>query len=227
MRIGSFLGKITIFSLMVFIVSNTSSKQVFAFSFSDNLKAAFLSAYQEPLVQTVAEGSGAEAKDFIDKMGKRAISFLGNDRMTQTQKEAEFRKLLKSNFDLRTIGRFVMGRNWKVASEAQRNEYQRLFEDLVVKVYAARFDEYQGQNFDVSSFRAAGKKDYLVTSYITSETGPKVQVDWRVRKKDGRYRIIDIIIEGVSMSVTQRSDFASVIQRGGGDVEVLLAHLRK
>ena len=73
----------------------------------------------------------------------------------------------------------------------------------------------------------AGKNDVLVTSYIVPDAGSKVQVDWRVRNKNGSYQIIDVIIEGVSMTMTQRSDFSSVIQRGGGDFEVLLAHLRK
>ena len=48
-----------------------------------------------------------------------------------------------------------------------------------------------------------------------------------MRYKDGKYKVIDIIVEGVSMSVTQRSDFSSVIQRGGGNVQVLIDHLRE
>ena len=79
----------------------------------------------------------------------------------------------------------------------------------------------------VSGFRDDGKKDILVNSYIVPKGGSKVKVDWRVREKNGKMKIIDVIIEGVSMSLTQRSDFSSVIQRGGGKIEVLLEHLRK
>src|SRR5690606_5730149 len=111
-------------------------------------------------------------------------------------------------------------------TDAQRKEYMTLFRQMVVNVYSARFGEYKGQKFETRSFRALDDKDTLVTSFIVPLDGPEIQVDWRVRYKDGRYRIVDVIVEGVSMSVTQRSDFAAVIQRGGGDVQVLLAHLR-
>lgn len=186
-----------------------------------------LSFSHNDLVQVSANTKGAAAQKFIDNMGKRAISFLSNEALSQAQKEREFRKLLRSSFDLSTIGRFALGRNWKVATAKEKKEYQRLFENMVVEVYAARFNDYQGQEFNVSGFRDNGKKDVLVTSYIVPDTGSKVQVDWRVRNKNGKHKIIDVIIEGVSMSLTQRSDFSSVIQRGGGNIEVLLAHLRQ
>ena len=169
-------------------------------------------------------GSGAEK--FIASMATRALQFLANSGMSQDQKKSSFRGLLNDSFDLDTIGRFVLGRYWKTSSEAQRQEYLQLFRRMVVDVYAKRFGDYKGQNFETRGYRADGDKDTIVSSYIMPGEGPEVQVDWRVRYKNGRYQIVDVIVEGVSMSVTQRSDFAAVIQRGGGDVQVLLAHLR-
>lgn len=171
-----------------------------------------------------AGNSGAE--QFIQGMATRALQFLANTGMSQDQKKASFRGLLNDSFDLDTIGRFVLGRYWKTSTEAQRQEYLQLFRRMVVDVYAKRFGDYKGQKFETRGSRADGEKDTIVTSYIMPGEGPEVQVDWRVRYKNGRYQIVDVIVEGVSMSVTQRSDFAAVIQRGGGDVQVLLAHLR-
>ncbi len=193
----------------------------------DVLSAAALSSYQVGLSQVSTDSKRESAQRFIDDMGKKAISFLGDEKLSQGQKERKFRNLLHRSFDLSTIGRFALGRNWKIANANQRKEYQKLFENMVVEVYSARFGEYKGQKFDVTSVRDNGKKDVLVTSYIVPSTGSKVQVDWRVRNKDGKNKVIDIVIEGVSMSLTQRNDFSSVIQRGGGDIEVLLSHLRK
>lgn len=169
----------------------------------------------------------AKAKSFIDKMGSDAISFLDDKSISQSQKQDKFRVLLNQNFDMNTIGRFALGKNWRSASESQQKEYLNLFEDMVVRVYSSRFNDYNGQNFKVASARDIGKSDILVTSYIVPPSGSKVQVDWRVRNKNGSYKVIDVIIEGVSMSLTQRSDFSNVIQRGGGNIEVLLNHLRK
>lgn len=166
------------------------------------------------------------AQKFVDNMGQRAIGFLGSPKLTQVQKEQKFRRLLRNSFDMRTIGRFALGRYWRTSTPAQQKEYQRLFEDMVVDVYAARFSEYKGQALEVSEVRKDGSKDSVVTSHIVPDSGSKIRVDWRVRYKQGKYKIVDVIIEGVSMSLTQRSDFSSVIQRGGGKLQALLVHLR-
>lgn len=128
---------------------------------------------------------------------------------------------------MNTIGRFALGTYWKSASPAQQVEYQKLFRDMIIKVYSKRFSDYKGQQFVVKSARQENEKDSIVTSFIVPGDGPEVKVDWRVRNKGGSYKIVDIVVEGVSMSQTQRADFASVIQRGGGDINVLLNELRK
>jgi len=116
-------------------------------------------------------------------------------------------------------------RYWRTATAGEKKEYQALFEKMVVEVYSRRFGEYEGQVLEVRSSRKDSERDVTVQSFIVPDSGPEIQVDWRVRKKDGRYRVIDVVVEGVSMALTQRSEFASVIQRGGGQVSVLLEHL--
>lgn len=167
------------------------------------------------------------AQKFIDSMARRALDFLGNAQQTQAQKTESFRRLLEDNYDMETIGRFTMGRYWKTATPQQRIEYQRLFKKRVVEMYSRRFSEYKGEKFETLGARADGENDTIVSSRIVpADGGSAVSVDWRVRYKDGRYRVVDVIVEGVSMSVTQRSDFAAVIQQGGGDVQTLIAHLK-
>lgn len=182
-------------------------------------------------VQTLKFESGAEqnvsgAQGFVNNMAQRAIGFLGEESITEEQRKSEFRRLLHDSFDMQTIGRFALGRYWKTATAQQRSEYQKLFENMIVEVYSKRFNDYNGQALEVRSAQAEGK-DTVVQSFIVPESGPEIQVDWRVRHKDGRYKIVDVIVEGVSMALTQRSDFASVIQRGGGELDILLAELRK
>ncbi|MCD8493970.1 MAG: ABC transporter substrate-binding protein [Alphaproteobacteria bacterium] len=167
------------------------------------------------------------SKTFVNGMAKRAINFLADQSLPQEKKSQEFKKLLSDSFDLQTIGRFALGRYWKAATPAQQKEYQGLFEKMVVQVYSDRFKDYKGQNLVVDSAKPEGAKDVLVTSFIVPDSGEKVQVDWRVRNKDGRYKIVDIVVEGVSMAVTQRSEFASIIQSGGGNISVLIDHLKK
>lgn len=173
----------------------------------------------------VSEGIEQEAKAFIEKLTSQGIGFLSNAGLSQDQKKSEFKKLLHSNFDMRTIGRFSLGRYWNVASKSELDEYQNLFEDMIVDVYSSRFGDYSGQELVVDSARPDGKADAIVHSYIKGK-GQKISVDWRVRQKNGSMKVIDVIVEGVSMATTQRSEFSSIIQRGGGEVSALLTHLK-
>lgn len=174
-----------------------------------------------------AQADAAGAQAFITKMTDNAVSFLGDPSLSNEERTASFRKLLGANYDMDTIGRFALGAYWKQATPAQRAEYSKLFKDMVVRVYSQRFKEYNGQKVEVRSARSADGNDTIVTSFIMPQQGDSIQVDWRVRGKGASYRVVDVIVQGVSMALTQRSDFASVIQSGGGNVEVLLDHLRK
>ena len=107
------------------------------------------------------------------------------------------------------------------------SEYLRLFENMIVTTYAQRFSEYSGQELVVGKATKASERDTVVSSQIVQKDGPPVTVSWRVRSGASGMKIIDVIVEGVSMSVTQRSDFASVIQGGGGKVQALLTSLRE
>lgn len=172
--------------------------------------------------------SEQEAQAFITNVTKEGISFLEDKSLNEDQKKSKFRKFLKENFDLITIGRFALGKYWRTSTKEQKKEYLNLFENMIVDVYSRRFGEYDNQNIEVTKTRPEGKADMLVNSKIVQNSGPEVALDWRVRKKkSGELKVIDISVEGISMSLTQRSDFAAVIQRGGGNVDVLLDHLQK
>lgn len=170
--------------------------------------------------------TSAGAEEFITNFVDQGIGLLENDTLSKSKQKFAFRALLNKNFDLNTIARFSLGRHWRSATKTQRDEYLRLFKRMIVDVYSNRFNEYQGQNIEVLGSRQEGERDILVQSKLWQVNGPDIKIDWRVRQRDGRYRIIDIIVEGVSMALTQRSDFSSVVQRGGGNIEALLVHLR-
>ena len=164
---------------------------------------------------------------FIQTLGGEAIEMLSDPVLSEEDRIAEFRRLLIKGFDLRTISRFALGRYWRRATPAERREYERLFEKYIVDTYAARLGRYQGETLVVESTRREGNGDILVGTQVVPQEGPKARVEWRVRGKAGDYKIIDVAVEGVSMVITQRSEFASVIQRSGGQIAGLLDELRK
>ncbi|MGP1396846.1 MAG: MlaC/ttg2D family ABC transporter substrate-binding protein [Inquilinaceae bacterium] len=166
------------------------------------------------------------ARAFIENLGDQAIDILQRRTSTDTMTE-EFRALFRASFDIPTIGRFVLGRNWRQATEEQQREYLKLIEDLVIETYSRRFSGYSGERFTIGSTRPQGENDVLVMSQIVRPDGPPINVGWRVRDRSGGYRIIDVIVEQISMGVTYRDEFNSIIQRNGGRIEALLDALRE
>jgi len=165
---------------------------------------------------------GKTAENFIIKLGNDAISSLQKTNGDNIARRAEFKRLLTKNFDMSSIARFSMGRYWTIATEAEKKRYTQLFRDMVINVYSQRFAEYKDQKFEVINSKPAGRRDFIVNTLIKGN-GQPIKVDWRVRNG----KVIDVIVEGVSMSVTQRNDFASIIQRNGGQVASLIAHLEE
>ncbi len=169
------------------------------------------------------------ASEFIRELGNRAIATSQTPGMSLEEREAHFRGLLREGLDVRFIGRFVLGAHWRRASREQQRDYLEVFSDYVLQVYTMRLGGYAGETITVVSERPAGTKDVVVRTRIDRPSGPPIAAEWRVRTTENRYRIIDVMVEGVSMVITQRSVFSAVIQRNGleGLIAVLRAHTSK
>jgi phospholipid transport system substrate-binding protein len=108
---------------------------------------------------------------------------------------------------------------------AQKDVFSPMFEDFVVTTYSRRLDAYSGEQLMLGQARKAGKKVTAVGSQVTRAQGQPVDVDWMLRRNDGRWYVIDVVIEGVSMVISQRSEFATVISQQGG-IDGLIENLR-
>ena len=166
------------------------------------------------------------AEQFIRSLAENAITSLTGESLTEKERQIKFRKLLNSYFDVKGIGKWALGRYWRKTSESERLEYLVLFEDLIVGTYASRFNKYTKEKLTVKSSSSRGKFA-LVKSQINADTQKPIRIEWRLTFPKGKYKVFDIVIEGVSMIRTQRSTFSSVIRRNGGKISGLLAALRK
>ena len=168
------------------------------------------------------------AGKFVQDLGDRAIGVIANKNLTPDQRSDKFREILRNSFDLMTIGRFVIGRTWNAATPDEQKEYMRLFQELVIKTYGDRMTLYTGEGFVVTAVRPESEKDTIVNSQITHPDGSDpTTIDWRVRLRDGKLGVIDVVVEGVSLSVTQRQEYASVIQNNNGQISALLDRMRQ
>lgn len=169
----------------------------------------------------------ATPADFVKNMGDKAFASLSEAGLTQDQRTERFRSLLNEAFDLPRIARFTLGRYWRTATDEEKTEFISLFEKFVIQAYSNRFQDMSGKKLIVINAREVSASQALVLSEIEIPGKPPVKINWRVRSKDDQHKIVDVMVEGISMSVTQRDEFAAVIRQTGGQVNGLIKALRR
>lgn len=189
------------------------------------LSTAAALALVAAMPRLAAAAAGAEAaRAFITQLGKETVDALQRSDPAP-QKAAKMEDILRRGFDFETIGKFVLGRYWTSASPQQREEFLKVFTDFVSKSYSKRLAEEASVNgFNITNMRDLGEGDFLVQTAITRPSGPALNYEWRVREGSNGIKIVDVIVEGVSLLVTQRSDFTSVAGQNG--IDGLIATLR-
>ena len=177
----------------------------------------------------LAGPASADESEFIQTLANRAIEVLADRSVTLEQREERFRALLQDSFAMRRIGRFVVGRYWRDMTPDQQAEYQELFAAWVLNTYSVRLGGYSGQKFVIDGTAEAGSHDLYVRTRIVQQDAGPLRCDWRVRKIEEKYRVIDVVVEGISMLSTQRSEFGSVLRQHGADglIEALQARLTR
>jgi phospholipid transport system substrate-binding protein len=171
------------------------------------------------------------ASTFVRDLGKQAIRVLAMKETTLAEREVKLQDVLYANFDIATIGRFALGRYWRQASTGQRNDYLKLFGKFLVQTYSSKLGGYSGEDLEITSETLLKNKiDVLVNTKIERPSGPPLKIAWRIRSRDDVNRkIIDVMIEGTSMALSQREQFSSVVRNHGlqGLLETLRARTTK
>jgi phospholipid transport system substrate-binding protein len=170
------------------------------------------------------DGAGDAATIYVKSLIEEAVP-----RVLATpspQRPQELRRLLEENIDLPDIARFAMGRYWRLADDGERAEFVRLFRELAVQTSNAGLAEYKSEKLRVAEARPADDEEILVRSAFSLQDGPSVQIDWRLRRDRERFKIQDVIVEGISIRIALRDMFATAIHDRGGTVAALLAAMR-
>lgn len=181
------------------------------------------------LAPVAAQAQTQDAGQFIQELGNKAIAQLAGKGVPEDEERARFKALLNQYFDVNAIGKFTAGRAaWSSATPQQQQEFLSLYEGQVINAYAKRFENYSGEQIKITGEqKEQGDDDTIVNSQITNPRGgPPVTVQWRVRSENGGLKVADVVIDGISMAVTDRQQFAAVIQRGGGTMQALIDALK-
>lgn len=167
-----------------------------------------------------------EATQFVKQTGA-AILKVVNGPGTAAEKRALFTGIVDDAVDVDGVARFALGRFWGVATPAQRQTYLSLFRQYLVFNVTGRLNQYKGATFTIDRAEPMNG-DVAVSTTIRTPGNPPTEMQWMVSFASGKPQIVDLVAEGTSLRVTQRSDYASVITRGGTEnVQALLDALRQ
>jgi phospholipid transport system substrate-binding protein len=164
---------------------------------------------------------------FVQQLAGSALGVSSDAGRSHEAKVDELRKLLRQGFDVDYIGKYVLGRYWRRASEAEREAYLDIFEEYVVQTYAKRFASFDGGNLSIGRSDQFQEGVHRVQSTFTGSDGQPVRLDWFVHDTGDGFKAVDVVVQGVSLRKAQRDEFMSVIRNGGGTVAGLIDDLRK
>ena len=169
------------------------------------------------------------ATAFVQDLEKEAIAALADTTKPRPDRVTAFRSLFRDKFAVGVIGRWTLGRSWRKASPEEQKEFLMLFEDLMVATYVDRFSSYAGEGLKYTKTVPVDENMSTVHTEIVrpdqADARP-ISVLWRVGRQGELYKVLDVVVQGASMSLTLQKEFTAIV-RNKGSVAGLIEELRK
>lgn len=173
-----------------------------------------------------ADVNAAKAEEFVKNTTQEGLVEIINSKASLAERNARFEKLFNSALDLKFIGRFVLGRYWKTASNEQRDRFIDVYRKLNVQTWSKRFDEFKGKEFIFKGTTPSSSSNQIfVNSIVPMDQGQPANVVWRVKQQGDKFKIVDIIIENVSLAITARNEYSAFIKKSPKGIDGLIADL--
>jgi len=168
----------------------------------------------------------ATARKFVDTIGAEAIQTFGTP--DRTERYAHFREMLRRCFDLPTIGKYVLGQYAAKFTPEQMAGFMAVFEDYVVANYAAKQWDVKGVYIEVANTTSNNADDIAVDTliHIPHKYNKPVAMGWRIYNAGPAPKIIDLKVDGLSLVVSQRAEFTSVLQQKKGDFNEFISFIQ-
>lgn len=167
--------------------------------------------------------AGVEAtppRTVIQRTIDEVLAILRDAKRSNTQRRTELEAIARERFDFETMSRLVMATNWKKLSKAQQGEFVDEFTRFLANDYGGRIERYEQEQVEITGERPEARGDYTIKTKIVGGDNDGALVDYRMRQRDGSWRIIDVVIEGISLVANYRDQFREVAS-GGGPVSVI------
>jgi phospholipid transport system substrate-binding protein len=167
------------------------------------------------------------AADFIRQSGNELAAVAANAKNSPAGR-AQLAQFVDRVADVNAVARFCLGRFWRTATPAQQQQFLQAFHTVLVNSVANRLGDYQGGTAHVIINRPVQAPEGIdVATTVERPGNPSVHVTWVVSFDTGSPKIVDVIAEGMSMRLTQRSDYASYLQRNNNNLDALIHALQR
>jgi ABC-type transporter MlaC component len=188
------------------------------------LTFAFLLA-AAPLARQACAGD--EASAFIAQLGGQATATMTDRTLSSAERVQRFGVIIDRDFDVPKIAQVMLGGYWQNATATERTEFTSAFRDYMLRIYSDNFTNYSIDTFHVTDQRPAGELTTIVTTGITrTATGEPITIEWRLIQRPEGFKVYDLSVGGVSLATAQQEEFASALQRTGGQVSILTKMMR-
>lgn len=173
--------------------------------------------------QPSADDETKAARALVQHIADQASEIL--KRNDKDARQRDFRKLFEDNFNAAAIGRFVLGRHREGVTAAQFDKFMAVFQELVAKTTTTRLADYAGEKLKILDVKDLGAH-WMVVSQAQPQGRAPVRFEWIVARAKGGPKVVDIRVENLSMAITERDEFASVLQSNGGQIDGLIAFMQ-
>ncbi len=185
--------------------------------------ATALLAWSPAFAQQVTVGTAA-ATSLVQNLGTQLVTIV-NAPGPSAPKAAALTPIIESSVDVDGIGHFCLGRFWRLATPQQQQDYLHLFHRVLIGNITSRLGEFRGVRFTMTN-TVERDGTTLVGTIIRRPNQEPVTVQWVVASVDGQPRIVDVIAEGTSLRLTQRSDYSSFVAQHNNSVAALIVAMR-
>lgn len=158
-----------------------------------------------------------KADSFIVGLGEEVIEVIAANQSNDKERVKALRAIFENSVDSEWVAKFVLGKHWRRATDDQQKRYLAAYTPFIVSTYAKRFNEYTGEVLKVTDSRKAKGDDVFVNTVLERPKAENVVIQFRVRSVGGKFRIFDVVVEGVSQLTTQRSEFNTIVSQSGLD----------
>jgi phospholipid transport system substrate-binding protein len=174
-------------------------------------------ALASPVMAKAVAVTPVQAQTYVDKVASDVLATVRNSKMNNQAKAATLESVFTRVVDIPFVAKFVLGRHVRTATPVQMQRYLKSYEPFLIKNYVSRITKYSGQTYKIMGSRMDADGSYVVSMSLLDPNGPSVAMDYRLRYDANQFKVIDIVVEGVSLLTTQRSEFNAVISNKGLD----------